>query len=79
MKKNQKRIVYEYMRDQGCITQAEASFLGVARLAARIKELKRLQIPIDTTLTTVRKKDGTTARIAVYRLNKSVDIFDQAE
>lgn len=73
MKKLSKTMqgIYDYMKNHGGITQAEAFLeLGVGRLGARIFEMRERGIPIDAQMVQVIKKDGSEAYVAKYSLAK---------
>lgn len=73
MAKTQCDKVLEYMKSHGEITQREAFFMGIQRLASRICDLRKSGIVIESELRTVRNHDKTTSNIAVYRLGKNND------
>lgn len=61
--------VIGHLAQDGSLSQIEALRLyGVARLAARIEELRNDGFVIRTERRKVTKKDGTKATIAVYHL-----------
>ena len=66
----QNQIVLEVLRKRGCITALNALVnYGIARLAARIEELRKLGFIIVTEMRKVNRK-----RYASYRLVTSVQI-----
>lgn len=66
----QRDDVLNYMKAYGEITQMDAIYLGCYRLASVIFNLKKEGILIDSEMREVKKKDGSTARIAVYKLRE---------
>lgn len=63
--------IYHYMRRYGGITQADAFLdLGCARLGARIYDMKSRGIPIRSVMTEVRKKNGQSAYVAMYKIEE---------
>lgn len=66
----QKDRILKYMEVHGSITQREAIYLGCYRLSARMFDMRAEGIPIITDMIEVKSTDGTTARIASYRLGE---------
>lgn len=65
----QEEMVLNYIKEKGSITQGEAlKWLGVARLASRISDLRRAGYTIERGQKNVRKMDGTITWVAEYRL-----------
>lgn len=64
------RIINYMKRHENGITQREAIYLGCYRLSARIHDMKAAGHVIATDIITVKSTDGSTARIARYRLIK---------
>lgn len=68
-KKTQAQLIIEYMDEFGSITPLEAiRDLGVYRLSARISDIKKMGIPIDTEMVTVPNRRGTRSNIARYSM-----------
>ena len=65
MKQTEK--ILEFMDHVGDITQRDAYEMGIYRLASRINDLRKAGVEITSTMQTVVCRDGSTARIAVYR------------
>lgn len=65
-----KLAILEYMRRNGSITQRDAIWLGCYRLSARIFDLKALGYGIASDMVEVENKNGTTSRVASYRITK---------
>ena len=67
---SQKEEILKYMRNNGGITQLQATnSLGCTRLAARISDLRAEGHDIKKEMITVRKRFGGKARVARYSLN----------
>ena len=67
----QKEMVLQYMQDFGSITPVQAfQDLGIMRLGARIFELKKDGVLIESRLASARNRYGKTTRFAEYRLIK---------
>lgn len=67
----QRDEVLDYLERYASITQDEAlQELGIARLAARIHELRQMGVPILTKLVDVPTRNGRKAKVAVYYLLK---------
>ena len=64
------RILNYMKRHENGITQREAIYLGCYRLSARIHDMKAEGHIIATDMISVKSTDGSTARIARYRLIK---------
>ena len=65
----QNQRIIEYMRKHGSITTLEAmDRLGVARLASRICDMKRMGIPIHSTMVETVNRYGEKCRVKRYRL-----------
>lgn len=68
-KKTQAQLIIEYMDEFGSITPLEAiRDLGVFRLSARISDIKKMGIPIETEMVLVPNRRGTKSCIARYSL-----------
>lgn len=59
--------VLEMFERYGEITQRDANYEGIMRLAARINDLRKRGVKIETTMRTVINRDGSKSAIAVYR------------
>lgn len=67
---SQKEEILKYMRNNGGITQLQATnSLGCTRLAARISDLRAEGHDIKKEMITVQKRFGGKARVARYSLN----------
>lgn len=67
----QAQMVLDYMHDFGSITQFEAmQDLGVMRLASRISELKKMEIPIVSEYVPVKNRYGKTCHIKRYKMEE---------
>lgn len=67
----QKERVYNYMKDFGSITQAQAfNDLGVFRLAARISDLRRDRVAIRSQQKAGKNRYGETVYFSEYSLVK---------
>lgn len=65
----QKERIYKYMKDFGSITQAQAFYdLGVARLAARISEMRYQGIQIVSEQKAGKNRYGETVYFSEYKL-----------
>ena len=64
------RILNYMKRHENGISQREAIYLGCYRLSARIHDMKKAGHVIATDIVEVKSTDGSTARIARYRLIK---------
>jgi hypothetical protein len=66
---SQCKIILFYLKEKGSITAKEARALcQCERLAARIKDLRKMGIPIKTETKHYKNKQGYPVRYAVYRL-----------
>lgn len=63
----QQRMIINYMRSYGEITQREAFFMGVYRLSAVIYEIKK-SMPIRSEWRVVTNIDGSKSRVAFYSI-----------
>lgn len=65
----QKEMVLRYMEDFGSITPVQAfQDLGIMRLGARIFELKKDGVLIESRLASARNRYGKITRYSEYRL-----------
>ena len=65
------QAIYKYMAFHNGITQAEAFLeLGCSRLGARIWDMRNCGIPIKSEMIKVEKKDGSTAYVARYSIER---------
>ena len=75
--KSQTEKIIEYMQKHGEITQRDAIWLGVYRLASRICELRHsfehTSWEIHTEMREVTNSDGSKSRIAVYSMKERSD------
>ena len=61
--------IIKYIRDNGSITTRQAMVdLGVFRCAARISEIRKFGINVETEMVTVPARNGKTARVARYTI-----------
>lgn len=61
--------ILEFMKENGGITQIDAiQEFGCMRLAARIADLKRDGVEIDTEMVTAKNRYGECVHFAKYRL-----------
>lgn len=68
-KVTQSQRVLDYIEEFGSITQLEAlRDLGVMRLASRISDLRRMGVPIESTVETVKNRFEEKTYIKRYRL-----------
>lgn len=68
-KPTQAQRVLDYIEQFGSITQLEAlRDLGVMRLASRISDLRRMGVPIESTVETVKNRFEEKTYIKRYRL-----------
>lgn len=70
---NQIAKIVAYCNKNTWITQREALKLGIYRLASRISEMKFCGYYIETEYIRVDNADGTSSRIARYRIVKTPD------
>ena len=64
----QREVIRQHLQEHGHITQREADMeYGVSRLSARIWELKRQGMKIETTMIPVLTRRGSTM-VAAYRM-----------
>lgn len=73
MKKlSQQKVIAEHLLGGMPITDGTARRLyGIGRLAARISELKTAGMPIESRFITVNKREGETARVKEYWIERS--------
>jgi hypothetical protein len=70
---NQREVILKHLRDYGSISPLEARHVyGIERLASRIEELKRDDVPVVTHM----KKDAKGKRYAEYRF---APVYQQQE
>lgn len=63
----------EYLETHEGITQFEAlRNLGIMRLASRISDLRKMDVPIKKEMVSVKARNGRTASVARYSLIKEV-------
>ena len=73
-KVTQARLILEYLDEFGSITPLEAiRDIGCYRLSARISDIKKMGIPIETEMVNVKNRRGKYSRIARYSLAVSAD------
>lgn len=69
VRKTQSAKILEYIKQNGSITQIEATMhIGCTRLAARIADMRKAGIAIRSDRVKVRRYDGTMAMVARYSL-----------
>ena len=70
----QKQMVLQYMQDFGSITPVQAfQDLGIMRLGARIFELKKAVVLIESRLASARNRYGKTVRYSEYRIKEKTN------
>lgn len=71
--KSQKQVLHDYLKKHKSITYMESfGELGIARLAARIKDLRSEGVQIETVMEKViSNKTGREHTVAVYYLHES--------
>lgn len=70
MKGSKPRII-EYMKEYGGITSQDAfRELGITRLSARIKELRKMGYGISTIMVDGQNRYGEPVRYGLYKLSK---------
>lgn len=68
-KPTQNERIIDYINRFGSITWLEAaSDLGIARLASRISDLKRMGVPITSEMVEVKNRFGETCHIKRYSM-----------
>lgn len=65
----QNRQVMHWLLHSNGITQGEANYRGIARLASRICDLKKAGMKIEKKMVKVTKADGSIRRVAKYFSN----------
>ena len=78
MAETKKQRILEYMQEFGKISQRTAYILGSMRLSAVIFQLKKEGWNIKTEMVTVKNKDGSYSRIAMYSLVDEEDGHEDA-
>ena len=74
MKMKQTDRILTYMRDFGSISTREAFIdLGVARLASRIHDLRRLGYPIDGVMVQSKDRYGEPVSYKRYSLGEAIE------
>lgn len=73
MKNTQVTMIENFSRSFGWITQRDAYRLGIYRLASRISDMKQAGYQIMTEYVRVENADGTSSRIARYKVIKTPD------
>lgn len=68
MPKTQHEKIIEYLRQHGELSQREAYFLGIGRLASRVHDLKKQGYCIITETREVTNADGSKSHVAFYHL-----------
>jgi hypothetical protein len=68
MAKTQHEKILDYLRDKGELSQREAYFMGIGRLASRIHDLKKAGYMIITEMREVTNADGSKSTVAFYHL-----------
>lgn len=67
--RTQTEELYDYLKENGSITQMKAlRELGIMRLASRISDLRRQGVPISKEMINVKAKNGRVASVARYSL-----------
>ena len=71
--------VIEFLKTHESITQRDADYLGIKRLASRIWDIRhKLNVPIEREMIEVRNADLTYSRVARYSLGKEAKTTDTA-
>ncbi len=65
---NQHQKILNYLRNHGEISQREAYFMGIGRLASRIHDLKNQGHCIITEMREATNADGSKTHVAFYHL-----------
>ena len=60
--------IIQFIKENGSITQKDAYNMGIARLAARVNDLRRSGVAIKTTSETAKNQYGEPVRYARYTL-----------
>ena len=69
--RTQTEELYDYLKENGSITQMKAlRELGIMRLASRISDLRRQGVPISKEMINVKAKNGRVASVACYSLKE---------
>ena len=68
MAKTQHEKILDYLKNNGEISQREAYFLGIGRLASRVHDLKAQGLCIITEMREVTNADGSKSHVAFYHL-----------
>ena len=76
MAKTQHEKILDYLRANGEISQREAYFMGIGRLASRICDLKKAGYEIITEMREVTNADGSKSHVAFYHLFEEVRTND---
>ena len=63
--------IHEYMKKHGSITTLDAFRIGITRLSARIWDLKRQGVEIETKRESYKARDGKRKHYFVYSLGDS--------
>lgn len=72
-KLTQNQRIVKYMEEFGSITQLDAiRDLGIMRLGARIWELKRDGVPIESNFVNVKNRYGETVQVKEYMLAEDI-------
>lgn len=66
----QNQMILEYMKNNDGISQAPAFKMGIARLAARISDLRNSGYDISTEMQRYKTDDGVWKTYALYRLER---------
>ena len=65
----QNAMILQYMKEHGTITAREAiDNLGCMRLASRISDIKKMGIPINREMITVKNRWDEDVRVAQYSI-----------
>ena len=67
--KTQNRLVMKHLLHSNGMTQRDADYLGVKRLASRICDLRKAGMKIDRKMIAVKNKDGSISHVAFYSSN----------
>ena len=70
MGKTQHEKIIDYLRTHKEISQREAYFMGIGRLASRIFDLKKAGYTITTEMREVTNADGSKSIVGFYHLSE---------
>ena len=65
--------VLDYIMRNGSITTMQAFHLGITRLASRVHDLRKLEIPVQKEMVTVTNQLGEKCKVALYTIPGGFD------